>query len=69
MRTSDVEDLASEGARAWASSNDPESLLALFTDDCIFEDVKYFSHLGHLLGLSFWDGELAKLANFPLEVC
>jgi len=39
MRTSDVEDLASEWARAWASSNDPESLLALFTDDCIFEDV------------------------------
>ena len=28
-------------ARAWSSSNDSERLLALFTDDCIFEGVTF----------------------------
>jgi ketosteroid isomerase-like protein len=39
--TSDLEKLPNEWARAWSSSNDSERLLALFTDDCIFEDVTF----------------------------
>ena len=39
--TSDLEKLSSEWARAWSFSNDSERLLALFTDDCIFEDVTF----------------------------
>ena len=41
MAISDLEKLPSEWARAGSSSNDSERLLALFTDDCIFEDVTF----------------------------
>jgi steroid delta-isomerase-like uncharacterized protein len=38
MATSDLEPLFDDWAMAW-SSNDPELILALFADDCVFEDV------------------------------
>lgn len=41
MATSDLEKLPREWARAWSSSNDSESLLGLFTDDCVFQDVTF----------------------------
>jgi steroid delta-isomerase-like uncharacterized protein len=41
MATSDLERMLDEWARAWSSAenSDPERVLALFTDDCVFEDV------------------------------
>ena len=41
MATSELKKLPREWARARSSSNDSEKLLALFTDDCIFEDVTF----------------------------
>ena len=40
MATADLERLLDEWPMAW-SSNDPERVLALFTDDCVFEDVTF----------------------------
>ena len=41
MATADVERLLDEWALAWSSAeqNDPERVLALFADDCAFEDM------------------------------
>ena len=43
MATADVERMLDEWAMAWSSneSNDPERVLALFADDCVFEDVTF----------------------------
>jgi steroid delta-isomerase-like uncharacterized protein len=40
MATSDLERMLDDWATAW-SSHDPERVLKLFTDDCIFEDVTF----------------------------
>jgi steroid delta-isomerase-like uncharacterized protein len=40
MATSDLERMLDDWATAW-SSHDPERVLALFTDDCVFEDVTF----------------------------
>jgi steroid delta-isomerase-like uncharacterized protein len=40
MATSDLERMLDDWAMAW-SSHDPERVLMLFTDDCIFEDVTF----------------------------
>jgi steroid delta-isomerase-like uncharacterized protein len=40
MATLDVERMFAYWATAW-TSNDPEKVLALFTDDCVFEDVTF----------------------------
>lgn len=40
MATPDLERVFNGWAAAW-SSRDPEKLLALFTDDCLFEDVTF----------------------------
>jgi steroid delta-isomerase-like uncharacterized protein len=40
MATSDLEQMLDDWATAW-SSHDPERVLALFTDDCVFEDVTF----------------------------
>jgi steroid delta-isomerase-like uncharacterized protein len=41
MATSDLERMLDEWAMAWSSidNKDPERLLALFADDCVYEDV------------------------------
>jgi steroid delta-isomerase-like uncharacterized protein len=39
MATSAVEQMLDDWAMAWSS--DPESVLALFADDCVFEDVTF----------------------------
>jgi steroid delta-isomerase-like uncharacterized protein len=43
MATADVERLLDEWAMAWSSdeNDDPERVLALFADDCVFEDVTF----------------------------
>ena len=44
MATSEIERLLTSWAIAWSSkdsSNDPERVLALFVDDCLFEDVTF----------------------------
>jgi steroid delta-isomerase-like uncharacterized protein len=43
MATAEVEGMLDEWALAWSSSEnkDPERLLALFADDCVFEDVTF----------------------------
>ena len=44
MATSDLERMLDDWAMAWSSNandNDPERVLALFTDDCVFEDVTF----------------------------
>jgi steroid delta-isomerase-like uncharacterized protein len=40
MATSDLDRMFDEWATAW-SSNDPELILVLFADDCVFEDVTF----------------------------
>jgi|SRR5882724_12168530 len=40
MPTSDSERMLDDWAMAW-TSNDPERVLALFADDCVFEDVTF----------------------------
>jgi len=40
MATSDLERMFDDWAMAW-SSNNPELILALFADDCVFEDVTF----------------------------
>ena len=40
MATFNLERLFDDWATAW-SSNDPELILALFVDDCVFEDVTF----------------------------
>ncbi len=40
MASFDLERMFDDWAMAW-SSNDPELILALFTDDCVFEDVTF----------------------------
>jgi steroid delta-isomerase-like uncharacterized protein len=41
MANSDLERMLDDWARAWSSAenNDPERVLPLFADDCVFEDV------------------------------
>ena len=44
MATSELERMLDDWARAWSSNNssdDPERVLALFVDDCVFEDVTF----------------------------
>jgi steroid delta-isomerase-like uncharacterized protein len=43
MATSDLERMIDDWAIAWSStdSNDPERVLALFVDECVFEDVTF----------------------------
>ena len=43
MATSDLERMRDEWAMAWSSidNKDPERVLALFADDCVFEDVTF----------------------------
>jgi ketosteroid isomerase-like protein len=48
MATSDLERMLDDWAMAWSSAenNDPERVLALFADDCVFEDVTFGVNLG-----------------------
>ena len=43
MATSDLERMLDDWAMAWSSAenNDPERVLVLFADECVFEDVTF----------------------------
>src|SRR5258707_4059042 len=43
MTSAELQRIADDWATAWSSSDsgDPEDVLALFADDCIFEDVTF----------------------------
>jgi len=43
MVTSDLERMLDDWAMVWSSAenNDPERVLSLFADDCVFEDVTF----------------------------
>ena len=53
MATSDLERMLDDWAMAWSSAenNDPEMVLALFADDCVFEDVTF----GVVRESDYWD--------------
>src|SRR5260370_27609245 len=43
MASAELQRIADDWATAWSSSDsgDPENVLALFTEDCVFEDVTF----------------------------
>jgi steroid delta-isomerase-like uncharacterized protein len=71
MATTDVEGLLDEWALAWSSSEnkEPERLLALFADDCVFEDVTFgFVARGKDDLRRFVNGAFAAVPDFTYGV-
>jgi steroid delta-isomerase-like uncharacterized protein len=71
MATADVEGMFDEWALAWSSSEnkDPERLLALFADDCVFEDVTFgFVARGKDELRRFVNGAFAAVPDFTYGV-
>jgi steroid delta-isomerase-like uncharacterized protein len=67
----DVERLLDEWAMAWSSSEnaDPERVLALFADDCLFEDVTFGVVVRGKEELRrFVTGAFAAVTDFTYEV-
>lgn len=68
MSTSDLEHLFDDWAFAWSSndsSKDPERVLSLFIDDCVFEDVTFGSVARRKEGLrSFVERAFAAIPDF-----
>jgi steroid delta-isomerase-like uncharacterized protein len=68
MATSKLERLLDDWATAW-SSHDPEKVLALFTDDCVFEDVPFgVVTRGKEQLRSFANGAFAAVPDFKFEL-
>jgi steroid delta-isomerase-like uncharacterized protein len=68
MATSDVERVLDEWATAW-SSHDAEKVLALFTDDCIYEDVTFgVVNQGKAEFQAFANGVFAGVPDFKIEL-
>jgi steroid delta-isomerase-like uncharacterized protein len=68
MATPDLELVFNAWAAAW-SSHDPEKLLALFTDDCLFEDVTFnVVTRGKEELRGFANGAFAAVPDFKLEL-
>jgi steroid delta-isomerase-like uncharacterized protein len=71
MATADVEGMFDEWALAWSSgeNKDPERLLALFADDCVFEDVTFgFVARGKDELRRFVNGAFAAVPDFTYGV-
>jgi steroid delta-isomerase-like uncharacterized protein len=68
MATYEVESILDDWATAW-SSHDTEKVLALFTDDCIYEDVTFgvVNH-GKAELRVFADGTFAAIPDFKVEL-
>ena len=67
MATSDLERMLDDWAMAWSSAenNDPEMVLALFADDCVFEDVTFGVIVrGKVKLRSFVEGAFAAIPDF-----
>ena len=71
MATSDLERLLDDWATAWSSSDssDPERVLALFVDNCVFEDVTFGVVVrGREELLSFVNGAFAAIPDFKYGI-
>jgi steroid delta-isomerase-like uncharacterized protein len=71
MATSDLERMLDDWAMAWSSAenNDPERVLALFADDCVFEDVTFgLVARGKEELRSFVNGAFAAVPDFKYGV-
>jgi steroid delta-isomerase-like uncharacterized protein len=71
MATADVEQLLDEWAVAWSSNENtnPERVLALFADDCVFEDVTFGVVVRGKEALrSFVSGAFAAVPDFKYGV-
>jgi steroid delta-isomerase-like uncharacterized protein len=68
MAISDLERVLDEWATAW-SSHEPERVLALFTDDCVYEDVTFgvVNH-GQAELRAFAEGAFAAIPDFKFEL-
>jgi steroid delta-isomerase-like uncharacterized protein len=68
MTTSESERVFIQWAAAW-SSQDPQKLLPLFTDDCFFEDVTFnVVSRGKEELRGFANGAFAAVPDFKIEV-
>src|SRR5215813_10313445 len=68
MTTIAMEQVLEEWATAW-SSHDTEKLLALFTDDCIYEDVTFSTvNRGREALRAFANGTFAVVPDFTVEL-
>jgi steroid delta-isomerase-like uncharacterized protein len=71
MAASDLERMIDDWAIAWSSndSNDPERVLALFVDDCVFEDVTFgVVARGKEELRSFVEGAFAAVPDFKYRL-
>jgi len=68
MATSDVARVLDEWAAAWLA-HDTERILALFTDDCVYEDVTFgvVKH-GKAALRAFAEGTFAVVPDFTVEL-
>jgi steroid delta-isomerase-like uncharacterized protein len=68
MAISDLERVLDQWATAW-SSHEPEQVLALFTDDCVYEDVTFgvVTH-GKAELRAFAAGAFAAVPDFKFEL-
>jgi len=69
--TSDLERMIDDWAVAWSSadSHDPERVLSLFADDCLFEDVTFGVHARGKQELrTFVNRAFAAVPDFKYEV-
>ncbi len=71
MATSDLERMLDDWAMAWSSAenNDPERVLALFADDCVFEGVTFGVVVRGKEELrSFVNGAFAAVTDFKYQL-
>jgi steroid delta-isomerase-like uncharacterized protein len=63
-----MEKILDDWATAW-SSHDPERVIALFTDDCVYEDVTFDAvNRGKAELRAFADGTFAAVPDFKVSL-
>jgi len=68
MAMSRVERILSDWATAW-SSRDPDKVLSLFSDDCVYEDVTFAAiNRGKKELRAFAEGVCAGIPDFTIEL-
>ena len=68
MVTSKMEKILDDWATAW-SSHDPERVIALFTDDCVYEDLTFGAvNRGKAELRAFADGTFAAVPDFKVSL-
>lgn len=68
MVTSKAEQILDDWATAW-SSHDPERVLALFDDDCVYEDVTFGAvNRGKVELRAFANGTFAAVPDFEVTL-